>query len=170
MRQTLSYAAGLAMVWLSLAAAQTTPPKTPKKTPAAPQKTTATTSKKSATTTGVHKGTTASAAKKGSTGTRKGAPRRPAVTWRNRQMAPSPERYHEIQDALVARGFLSPEQANGTWNNESVDALKRFQNQQNLESTGKINSLSLIALGLGPKRETPVMPSKAQVEQSIQQH
>jgi hypothetical protein len=163
MRQTLSYAAALAMVWLSLAAAQTTPKK------AAPKKTTTTTSKKS-TTTGAHKGTTVSAAKKGSTGSRKAAPRRPAVTWRNRQIAPSPERYREIQDALVARGFLSAEQANGTWNNESVDALKRFQEQQNLESTGKINSLSLIALGLGPKRETPVMPSKAQVEQSIQQH
>ncbi|HXA51346.1 MAG TPA: peptidoglycan-binding protein [Candidatus Acidoferrum sp.] len=159
MRHTSSCAAALAMIWLSLAAAQTTPKK------AAPK----TTAKKSVVT-GAHKGTTAVATKKGTTAGKKAAPKRPAVTWRNRQMAPSPERYHEIQDALVARGFLTSEQATGGWNDASVDALKRFQAQQNLESSGKINSLSLIALGLGPKRETPVMPSKAQVEQSIQQH
>jgi hypothetical protein len=31
-----------------------------------------------------------------------------------------------------------------------VDALKRFQKAQNIPVTGKINSFSLIALGLGP--------------------
>ena len=40
------------------------------------------------------------------------------------------------------------------WGPESVDALKRFQADQNLMPDGKINSLSLIALGLGPKRLT----------------
>jgi hypothetical protein len=29
--------------------------------------------------------------------------------------------------------------------------LRRFQQEQNLEPSGKIDSLSLIALGLGPK-------------------
>jgi hypothetical protein len=76
------------------------------------------------------------------------------VTWRNRQLAPTPERYKEIQDALAAKGYLNPEDASGTWNQASMDALKKFQAGQNLDSTGKINSLSLIALGLGPKRET----------------
>lgn len=76
------------------------------------------------------------------------------VTWRNRQMAPSPDRYREIQGALASKGFLKPEDATGTWNQASSDALKKFQSEQNLDSTGKINSLSLIALGLGPKRET----------------
>ena len=33
---------------------------------------------------------------------------------------------------------------------DSVDALKRFQADQNLMPDGKINSFSLIALGLGP--------------------
>jgi hypothetical protein len=147
------------MIWLSLAAAQTTP-----------KKATATTTAKKPVATSAHKGTTAVATKKGTTAGKKAAPKRPAVTWRNRQTAPSPDRYHEIQEALVSRGFLTSEQATGSWNDASVDALKRFQAQQNLESSGKINSLSLIALGLGPKREAPVMPSKAQVEQSIQQH
>jgi len=35
-----------------------------------------------------------------------------------------------------------------------VEALRRFQQEQNLDPTGKINSLSLIALGLGPKYAT----------------
>ena len=77
------------------------------------------------------------------------------VTWRNRQLAPTPQRYKEIQDALAAKGYLKPEDATGAWNQASVDALKKFQAGQNLDSTGKINSLSLIALGLGPRRETP---------------
>jgi len=88
----------------------------------------------------------------------------PRVTWRNRQMAPSKERYREIQTALAARGYLPPEEANGTWNQTSMDALKKFQAEQNLESTGKINSLSLIALGLGPKHDAPAAPAKAPPE------
>jgi hypothetical protein len=72
-----------------------------------------------------------------------------------RQAAPTPDRYQEIQQALASKGYLPPEQANGQWNDGSLSALKRFQADQNLEATGKINSLSLIALGLGPKHETP---------------
>jgi len=85
---------------------------------------------------------------------RKKAPAKKQATWRNRQIAPTPERYREIQGALVSKGYLQKEDANGTWNQNSIDALRRFQSEQNLESTGRINSLSLIALGLGPKRET----------------
>jgi hypothetical protein len=78
------------------------------------------------------------------------------TSWRNRQLAPTPERYKEIQDALVAKGYLKPENATGGWNQDSVDALKRFQADQKIDSSGKINSLSLIALGLGPRRDTAV--------------
>jgi peptidoglycan hydrolase-like protein with peptidoglycan-binding domain len=79
---------------------------------------------------------------------------RPATTWRNRQMSPTAARYRQIQDALAAKGYLRPEEATGVWNGASVDALKKFQMEQNIESSGKINSLSLIALGLGPKHDT----------------
>jgi peptidoglycan hydrolase-like protein with peptidoglycan-binding domain len=82
----------------------------------------------------------------------------PKVTWRNRQTSPAPERYKEIQDALAAKGYLKPEDANGTWGPGSADALKKFQQEQNIEATGKINSLSLIALGLGPKRDAAPAP------------
>ena len=90
----------------------------------------------------------------------KRAPTRAA--WRTGQMAPTPARYREIQQALAAKGYLKPEQATGAWNQDSIDALKRFQAEQKIEPTGKINSLSLIALGLGPKHEsaaaTPANP------------
>jgi hypothetical protein len=87
-------------------------------------------------------------------------PAAPRTTWRNRQTVPSPERYREIQEALVAKGYMSQEEAAGNWGDSSTAALKKFQADQNLETTGKINSLSLIALGLGPKRDTPPTPPK----------
>jgi hypothetical protein len=84
---------------------------------------------------------------------RKKTSAKPAVTWRNRQLQPTPERYKEIQQALLAKGYLQPEQATGVWDQNSAGALKQFQATQNIDASGKINSLSLIALGLGPKHE-----------------
>jgi peptidoglycan hydrolase-like protein with peptidoglycan-binding domain len=98
---------------------------------------------------------TKSAARRGNA--KKGAVK--AATWRSRQLAPTPERYRQIQEALAAKGYLRPEDATGRWDQNSTEALKRFQAQQNLEASGKINSLSLIALGLGPKRDPlPALP------------
>jgi hypothetical protein len=45
----------------------------------------------------------------------------------------------------------------GSWGPKSADALKRFQQEQKIDATGKINSLSLIALGLGPKRNATAL-------------
>jgi peptidoglycan hydrolase-like protein with peptidoglycan-binding domain len=72
-------------------------------------------------------------------------------TARSYQQAPTTERYQEIQQALAKKGFFQGE-ASGKWGPDSAEALKRFQAEQNLTPDGKINSLSLIALGLGPKR------------------
>jgi len=84
---------------------------------------------------------------------------------RNVQQTPTPERYQEIQQALASRGYYKGA-ADGKWNADSVDALRRFQADQNLSPDGKINSLSLIAMGLGPKRaaagagsSTPASPT-----------
>lgn len=57
----------------------------------------------------------------------------------------------EIQQALAARGYFSGT-PDGNWGPDSVEALKRFQRDQNIADDGKLGSLSLIALGLGPKR------------------
>ena len=95
------------------------------------------------------------AASRTATTARKGVRKGPAApTWRSRQMAPTAERYRQIQQALAAKGYLRPEDATGVWDQNSMDALKRFQAEQKIDSTGKINSLSLIALGLGPKHDT----------------
>jgi len=136
MKRVLTFALAAATLLLSLAAFGATPV-TPakKKTPA---------KKTAARKTPVTKGPATAASRK----------KAPSTTWRNRQTTPTPERYREIQDALVAKGYLKSEDANGTWNQDSVDALKKFQSEQSLDASGKINSLSLIALGLGPKRET----------------
>ena len=104
------------------------------------------------------KSTTASTSKSG----KKAPAKRTATTWRNRQLSPSPDRYREIQQALASKGYLNNDDANGNWNVASVEALKKFQAEQNLDANGKINSLSLIALGLGPKRETVTAPPPPQ--------
>ena len=67
------------------------------------------------------------------------------------QAKPAPERLAEIQRALKQRGYFEGE-ADGKWDDTSTSALKKFQADQNLKQDGKIGSLSLIALGLGPKR------------------
>jgi len=132
MRTTCSAAAAVALVLLALGAHGAT---------------SATAKKKSVT------ASKSASAKKGKKG-----PARPAPV--ARQVTPTATRYREIQSALAAKGYLPSEQASGQWNDASADALKRFQADQNLDPTGKINSLSLIALGLGPKHDAtaPVPP------------
>lgn len=70
---------------------------------------------------------------------------------RSGQITPTLERYQEIQQALSDRGYFEGP-ADGKWGVSSTEALKRFQREQSLVEDGKIGSLSLIALGLGPKR------------------
>jgi peptidoglycan hydrolase-like protein with peptidoglycan-binding domain len=93
----------------------------------------------------MHRSTT----RKTSTRTTKG--RRPAPARTYGQIEPTPGRYREIQQALIEKGYLRGD-ASGKWDGDSADALKRFQGDQSLEASGKLDSLSLIALGLGPKR------------------
>ena len=79
---------------------------------------------------------------------------------RSAQTQPTAARYLEIQQALHDRGYLDGP-VNGKWGPDSVDALKRFQRAQNLEDDGKLGALSLVALGLGPKRTTTVAQGAA---------
>lgn len=69
------------------------------------------------------------------------------------QQQPTVDRYREIQQALADKGYFSGT-PDGNWGPESGEALKRFQREQNLEADGKIGALSLMALGLGPRRGT----------------
>ena len=83
--------------------------------------------------------------------------RAPAPTY---QLHPDPERYQQIQQALADRGYFKG-QVNGNWGDDSIDAVKRFQVDQKIEPDGKINALTLIDLGLGPKHEAAVAPPPA---------
>jgi peptidoglycan hydrolase-like protein with peptidoglycan-binding domain len=80
------------------------------------------------------------------------------------QQQPAPDRYREIQQALADKGYFHGS-VDGTWGADSMDSLKRFQTDQNLDADGKISALSLIALGLGPRhdaaagRPAPLAPS-----------
>jgi len=87
----------------------------------------------------------------------------PQYARRNMQAAPTPERYQEIQQALAARGYYKGP-LNGAWDSDSVDALKRFQTDQNLSADGKLTPLSLIAMGLGPKRTAPIAHPAGSIE------
>lgn len=92
---------------------------------------------------------TASAHSTRRSGKRAHARSKPAPSY---QLHPDPERYQEIQKALAERGYFKGE-VNGVWGDDSVDALKRFQHDQNLADDGKITALSLTGLGLGPKHD-----------------
>lgn len=72
-----------------------------------------------------------------------------------RQTGPTAERYKQIQQALIDKGYMQGS-ATGDWEQDSVAALRKFQADQKLEVSGKINALTLIRLGLGPKRDTAV--------------
>ncbi len=129
------YLAGAIAVGLLLTAAAQTRKSAPK--PAV--KKSATAKKKSGTT---KKKTSASRGR--ASKTRKAAPAPRG------QQRPTPERYREIEEALAARGYLS-EEPSGKWTDASVEALKSFQADNELTPTGRLDALSLIRLGLGPK-------------------
>lgn len=81
------------------------------------------------------------------------------------QRTPTPQRYKEIQEALIAKGYLKGA-ATGVWDSDSIDAMKRFQADQKLAPDGKIEALTLIALGLGPKNSPLNNHSQAPAKQT----
>jgi Putative peptidoglycan binding domain len=152
MRWVLSLAfLGTATLAAGASPDQTKPPSA-KKTPAA-TKTVKTTSSKS--TRSVRGGKTRG---RSSASTR--ASRVPPPSY---QLHPDPERYQQIQQALAERGYFKGE-INGTWGDDSIEALRKFQADQNLPDDGKITALSLTGLGLGPRHDgstagtVPVQP------------
>ena len=70
-----------------------------------------------------------------------------------KQLRPTPERYAEIQRALAKAGYFQGP-ADGVWGQNSVSALAKFQGDNGLEPTGKIDAQSLIKLDLGPKYDS----------------
>lgn len=64
------------------------------------------------------------------------------------QMTPTPDRIKEIQAALV-QADVYQSTPTGKWDNATVEAMKKFQQSNGLNPSGKLNALSLQKLGLG---------------------
>lgn len=125
---------------------------TPKRKPAHPKTAAASPKKRTAPARRIQRKTSVRSAHatRGAHTVQKPSARSTRSTRRAGQTAPTPDRYKEIQEALAKKGYLHGE-ATGVWSQDSADALRRFQQDQNLQASGKLDSLSIIALGLGPK-------------------
>src|SRR3981189_2211026 len=64
------------------------------------------------------------------------------------QKAPTPDRIREIQSALQREGMYQGDPS-GKWDDATVDAMKKYQDKNGLNPTGKIDAISLAKLGLG---------------------
>jgi Putative peptidoglycan binding domain len=64
------------------------------------------------------------------------------------QMTPTPDRISDIQSALARGGYYKGD-SSGKLDPDTVDALQRFQSSNGLDTTGKLDALTLQKLGLG---------------------
>jgi peptidoglycan hydrolase-like protein with peptidoglycan-binding domain len=64
-------------------------------------------------------------------------------------LRPEPERIQEIQQALVQAGYLNA-QPNGGWDDQTREAMRRYQADHGFPVTGLPEAKSLMKLGLGP--------------------
>jgi Putative peptidoglycan binding domain. len=64
------------------------------------------------------------------------------------QKAPTNDRVSEIQAALAKDGSFAG-MPNGKWDDDTVQAMRKFQAAHGLNPTGKLDALSLQRLGLG---------------------
>ena len=78
------------------------------------------------------------------------APPPPPAPMMPANLTPKQQQVAKVQMALNSNGAQLT--VDGKWGSDSVDALKHFQKEQGLDPDGKLGSLSLIAMGLGPKR------------------
>jgi peptidoglycan hydrolase-like protein with peptidoglycan-binding domain len=95
------------------------------------------------------------------------------------QKAPTNQRISEIQSALSRSGYYQGD-ANGKWDSNTVAALQKFQSENNLNPSGKLDATSLQKLGLGsstaglnpptpPQRNPPAAGNSATAPGKTQQ-
>src|SRR3984885_4693005 len=92
--------------------------------------------------------------------TRRTASRRP----RGQQKIDS-QRALEIQEALIREHYLTGKPA-GVWNDETQQAMQRYQSDNNWQSKTTPDARALIKLGLGPDHEHLLNPDSAMTSQS----
>jgi hypothetical protein len=71
-----------------------------------------------------------------------------------------PERAQAIQEALIREHYMSGEPM-GTWNQDSEDAMRRYQADHGWQSKTVPDSRALISLGLGPSHDHLLNPESA---------
>ncbi len=71
-----------------------------------------------------------------------------------------PERAQSIQEALIREHYMSGEPT-GTWNQESEEAMRRYQADHGWQSKQVPDSRALINLGLGPSKDHLLNPESA---------
>jgi len=74
------------------------------------------------------------------------------------QAAPTPERINEIQEALAKRGMFTGEPT-GKWDDSTVDAMRKFQTENHLNPTGKLDAPTLQKLGFGSETAGVAAPT-----------
>lgn len=70
------------------------------------------------------------------------------------------ERARSIQEALIREHYLSGEPSD-TWNQESEDAMRRYQDDHGWQTKEVPDSRALIKLGLGPSHDHLLNPESA---------
>ena len=72
------------------------------------------------------------------------------------------DRTREIQEALIREHYLAGEPS-GTWDNESKEAMIRFQEDNGWQTKVTPDSRALIKLGLGPDHKNLLNPDTADI-------
>jgi len=83
---------------------------------------------------------------------------RAAARRRRARLRPEPERIEEIQQALAQAGYFKS-QPNGLWDDQTREAMRRYQANHGFPVTGLPEAKSLMKLGLGPHPLPPDVDS-----------
>ena len=88
--------------------------------------------------------------------------------WERGQKVPAPSRITEIQQALAKDGSFSGT-PNGKWDDSTVEAMRKFQDAQGLNPSGKLDAKTLQKLGLGSETAgvaAPLPPTSSLIMKS----
>jgi hypothetical protein len=121
----------------------------------APSQTSTSSAKKSAKSSSKSAHSTASKSKKS----------RKSAANRHGQQKIDPQRALEIQEALIREHYLTGKPS-GVWNDETQQAMQRYQADNNWQSKTTPDARALIKLGLGPDHEHLLNPDSAMTSQS----
>jgi hypothetical protein len=97
--------------------------------------------------------------------TSKGKKSRKSAANRHGQQKIDPQRTLEIQQALIREHYLTGKPS-GVWNDETQQAMQRYQSDNNWQSKTTPDARALIKLGLGPDHEHLLNPDSAMTSQS----